>query len=112
MRKIEREMNKAIAGGYDWKCDNTRVEYNQETDTVSVFLYNNLIAILGENSIQIFDGGVQSKTTKSRLNAILFENGAGGESVYQRRNQWFVRVNEPFKVDYKVIPFTSGMMVE
>ena len=72
MRKIETLMNKAIENGNDWSLDNTRVE--TFGDIAHVYLYGNLISRIGEGWIQLFDGGKQSKTTKSRLNAVLEAN--------------------------------------
>ena len=88
MRKIEREMNAAIRDSRDWKSGNTEVHFH---DGVSfVFLHGNCIAQVKENSIRLFDGGWQSNTTKSRLNAILQENAIKGECVFQRNFKWFV----------------------
>jgi len=101
MRKIETLMNKAIANGNDWSRDNTRVE--SFGDIAHVYLHGNLISRIGEGWIQLFDGGWQSKTTKSRLNAILEANGLPGEYVFQRNYQWFVNYNG------SPIPFFSGM---
>tara|TARA_R100000315_G_C5088993_1_gene51265 strand:- start:96 stop:410 length:315 start_codon:yes stop_codon:yes gene_type:complete len=101
MRKIETLMNKAIANGKDWSLDNTRVE--TYGDIAHVYLYGKLISRIGEGWIQLFDGGVQSKTTKSRLNAVLEANGLPGEYVFQRNRQWFVNYNG------SPIPFFSGM---
>ena len=42
--------------------------------------------------MQIFDGGYQSVTTKSRLNAILSEHGITGEGVFQKDWKWFIRL--------------------
>ena len=39
----------------------------------------------------IFDGGYQSKTTKSRLNVLCNEYCIKGEGVFQKNYQWFVR---------------------
>ena len=73
MRVIERKMNAAITAGKDFKLDNTQVvSYTNSSD---VYLYGNLIARVGETWVEIFDGGHQSATTKSRLNAILREHG-------------------------------------
>ena len=77
MRKIETLMNKAIENGNDWSLDNTRVE--SYGDIAHVYLYGNLISRIGEGWIQLFDGGKQSRTTKSRLNAVLEANGLPGE---------------------------------
>ena len=101
MRKIETLMNKAIANGNDWSRDNTRVE--SFGDIAHVYLHGNLISRIGEGWIQLFDGGWQSRTTKSRLNAILEANGLPGEYVFQRNYQWFVNYNG------SPIPFFSGM---
>ena len=110
MRKIEREMNTAIAERRDWRKDNTRVVYSPVRDTVEVYLHNNLIAIITEGAIQIFDGGWQSNTTKSRLNAIFDGNGHPSEGVYQKQYQWYVRINT---VGNKIVtvPFFSGMRI-
>ncbi len=105
MRKIETLMNKAIANRCDWKCDNTRVEYEEGNQISRVYLHGNKIAEIGDNFIQLFDGGWQSKTTKSRLNAILSENGAGNEYIYQKNHQWFI------SYDGKEEEFESGILL-
>jgi hypothetical protein len=87
MRKIETQMNRAINQEIDWKQDNTEV-INIEGVSF-VYLYSNLIAMVGETWLEIFDGGHQSNTTKSRLNAILQAHG-NGEYVYQKNFNWFV----------------------
>ena len=105
MRKIERQMNAAIAKSVDWKCDNTEVV---NIDGVSiVYLHSNKIAEVGDTFIRLYDGGYQSATTKSRLNAILHEHGIGGESVFQKSYQWFLR--SKFGTEFTTIPFFSGM---
>ena len=89
MRKIETQMNAAIQANQNWSKDNTRVE---TTDGVSkVFLYGHLIAEVDEDSMTIFDGGFQSVTTKSRLNALCDEFCVAGEGVFQKNYKWFVR---------------------
>ena len=90
MRKIEREMNAAICQNRNWASGNTSVTFDPETNESKVFLHGNHIATIGENFVQIFDGGYQSATTKSRLNAILQEHGIKGECVFQRNFNWFV----------------------
>ena len=101
MRKIETLMNKAIESGDSWSLDNTMVR--TVDDVAHVYLFGNLISKIGEGFIELFDGGYRSKTTKSRLNAILLENGLPGECVFQRNHQWFVNYNG------SPIPFFSGM---
>jgi hypothetical protein len=90
MRKIEREMNAAILNNQNWQKDNTKVTFDPETNESKVYLYGNHIATVGDDFVQIFDGGYQSNTTKSRLNAILHDHGCGGECVFQRNWNWFV----------------------
>ena len=87
MRVIERQMNQAISQEIDWKKDNTEV-INIEGVSF-VYLYSNLIAMVGDTWLELFDGGHQTNTTKSRLNAILSEHG-NGERVYQKNFNWFV----------------------
>ena len=89
MRKIERQMVDAILDCRNWKSGNTEVIADH--DGVSrVYLHDNKIAEIGEDYVTIFDGGYQSSTTKSRLNAILQANAINGECVYQRNFKWFV----------------------
>ena len=88
-RKIEQQMNAAIAARKDWHCANTRVSYDPETQISSIYLHNNLISQVGESFIKLYDGGWQSVTTKSRLNAILKANGAD-DGIYQKDFQWYI----------------------
>ena len=100
MRKIERLMNDAITNERDWQLDNTMVS-NQ--DGVSfVFLHGNCIAQIGDTFVRLFDGGWQTNTTKSRLNAILTVHG-NGERVFQKNFNWFVSTNDGD------VEFESGM---
>ena len=88
MRKIEQQMIAAIRDSRDWKCDNTEV-INKE-DFTEVFLHGNHIATIDDTSVTLFDGGFQSKTTKSRLNAICDAFCIRGEGIFQRNWKWFV----------------------
>ena len=90
MRKIEREMNAAILNNQNWQKDNTSVTFDPETNESKVYLHGNHIATVGDTFVQIFDGGYQTVTTKSRLNAILKEHGIKGECVFQKNFNWFV----------------------
>jgi len=90
MRKIETEMNAAILNNQDWKSGNTVV--TSFNGVSHVFLFGNKIAEVGDNFIRLFDGGHQTATTKSRLNAILAEHGAPGECVFQKNFEWFIRL--------------------
>ena len=102
MRLIERQMNDAITAGIDWKKDNTMV--TTVNNVSHVFLHGNKIAEVGDNFIVLMDGGWQTVTTKSRLNAILREHGIGHEAVFQKNHVWHFRC-----ADKTVIPFFSGM---
>ena len=113
MRKIEQEMNAAISNNLNWQKDNTSVTYDPETNESTVRLHGNTIAIVGDDFVQIFDGGWQTNTTKSRLNAILSEHGIAGEGVFQRNWNWFVHKfvgqagTSPVYNEYE---FTNGFM--
>ena len=102
MRKIETLMNAAIKSKKDWRLDNTEVV--AYTNIVDVFLYGNLIARIGETWMELFDGGRQSSTTKSRLNAILREHGLENEGIFQKNKKWLFSSNSS-----GTIPFFSGM---
>ena len=106
MRKIERLMNVAISNNHEyWSKANTSVE---TIDGVSyVRLHGNLIAEVDDNGIKLYDGGWQSVTTKSRLNAILSEHGIAGEGVFQKDYQWFIRLYNG--TEFFVTEFRSGM---
>ena len=83
-------MNNAISNNQDWQSGNTSVTYDPETNESIVRLHGNTIAVVGDNFVQIFDGGWQTTTTKSRLNAILQEHGIKGECVFQKNFKWYV----------------------
>ena len=105
MRKIESQMNAAISEGKDWSNANTRVE---NRDGVSyVYLHNNLIAEVDDRGIKLYDGGWQSNTTKSRLNAILSEHGIAGEGIFQKQFEWFIRLYNG--TEFFTTEFRSGM---
>jgi hypothetical protein len=107
MRKIEREMNAAISNNVDWQKDNTTVTFDAETGESKVYLHGNHIADVGDNYIRLFDGGWQSNTTKSRLNAILSEHGEAGDCVFQKNFDWFVNMNTVRGIS--TVPFFSSM---
>jgi hypothetical protein len=90
MRKIEQEMNNAISNNKNWQSANTVVTFDPETNESKVYLHGNHIATVGDDFVQIFDGGWQSTTTKSRLNAILSEHAIKGECVFQKNFKWYV----------------------
>ena len=91
MRKIERQMCDAVQGNRNWKNANTEVTIDLETNTSSVYLHGNLIATVTDNDMTIYDGGWQSNTTKSRLNALCDAFCYKGEYVFQKDFKWYVR---------------------
>ena len=101
MRKIETEMNAAVTNRYDFKKANTTVEINDRI--AEVRLHGNLIARVGDNFVQILDGGWQSVTTKSRLNALLSAVTPDG-GVFQKDFTWFYNSSK-----VGTVPFMSGM---
>ena len=105
MRKIESQMNSAISKSVDWKCDNTEVV---NIEGVSfVYLHGGKIAEVGDTFIRLYDGGYQSATTKSRLNAILHEHGLPGEGIFQKKFEWFITLRTSGGLD--TVPFFSSM---
>ena len=101
----------AVQNNINWKSGNTSVHYSEEYGTSTVYLHDNLIAIVSDNDMEIFDGGWQSNTTKSRLNALCAEFCVDGEGVFQKDFAWYVRkfvgaING--KNVYKTEDFVSG----
>jgi hypothetical protein len=102
MRVIERQMNDAINQEIDWKKDNTQVIHIEGVSFV--YLYSNLIAMVADTWLELFDAGYQTQTTKSRLNAILRAHG-NGETIYQKNFDWFVSTKDgevPFHGNIKL----------
>ena len=95
MRKIEQQMNDAVANNKNWQSANTSVHYCEENGESIVRLHGNKIAVIGDDFLQIFDGGWQTNTTKSRLNALIdrFCN-AVTDGVFQKDYQWYIRDNK------------------
>ena len=106
MRKIEAKMNKAMRHFLPFSSGNTTVV--QHRNEMDVFLHGNHIATLCKISmdLRLFDGGWQSNTTKSRLNALLDEFG-GGDRVIQKDFTWYLVSN----LDNSRRAFFSGMTV-
>ena len=107
MRKIETLMNAAISNNQNWQSGNTSVHFDEESGVSVVRLHGNKIAEVGDTFIRLFDGGFQSVTTKSRLNAILQAHGDEGDCVFQKKFEWFVTLNT--KQGLTTVPFFSSM---
>jgi len=69
-----------------------------------VYLHGNHIATVGKGFMAIYDGGFQSNTTKSRLNALLQEFRPHTQ-VFQKNYEWFIKAHNT------VHPFISGSLV-
>ena len=109
MRKIEQQMCEAIQSNKNWASGNTSVI--TEDTTSKVYLHGNHIATVGDDFMTIFDGGYQSVTTKSRLNALCDEFCIAGEGVFQKDFAWYVRlfvgaING--KKVFKTVDFVNG----
>ena len=101
----------AVQGNRNWKNANTEVTIDLETNTSSVYLHGNLIATVTDNDMTIYDGGWQTNTTKSRLNALCSEFCIAGEGVFQKNFLWYVnkfvgKING--ENIFKTEEFTSG----
>ena len=93
----------AINSSKNWQSANTSVHFNEESNTSIVRLHGNKIAEVTDDSMTIFDGGWQTTTTKSRLNALINEFcNAVTDGVFQKNYQWFVTDNNVTK------EFTNG----
>ena len=99
-------MNQAMRYFRPFSSANTTVVQNDRD--MDVFLHGNHIATLCKISmdLRIFDGGWQSNTTKSRLNALLDEFG-GGDRVIQKDFTWYLVSN----LDNSRRAFFSGITV-
>ena len=111
MRKIEMMMNSAIRYRKNFSSGNTSVrcfKTNGITTDVDVYLHGNHIASVdtATNALTIKDGGWQSVTTKSRLNALLDEF-VPSMGIFQKDWTWFLRDS----IDGSKRLFISGMTV-
>ena len=104
-------MCQAVLNNKNWTSGNTSVMIDEETNTSSVYLHGNLIATVTDNDMTIYDGGWQTNTTKSRLNALCSEFCIAGEGVFQKNFLWYVnkfvgKING--ENIFKTEEFTSG----
>ena len=96
-------MCSAVHNNQNWSNSNTTVSFNEEDNISIVRLHGNKIAEVGDDYMTIFDGGYQSVTTKSRLNALINEFcNAFTDGVFQKNYQWFITDNNVTK------EFTNG----
>ena len=115
MRKLETRMNNAIRKRQNFSNNNTSVQTGSFFDSKGnyceeskVFLHGNHIATYDHvtKELALFDGGWQTVTTKSRLNALCNEF-ATGFGVFQKNWDWFVSDFD----NKNVIDFFNGVTV-
>ena len=106
MRKLERQMNFAISNKADWSGSNTQVNFNSNTNCSSIYLHGHQIAAVDHNlkAVKLSSCGYETRTTKSRLNALL-EEVKWGCRVFQKNFDWFVSYND------QVASFWDGMIL-
>jgi hypothetical protein len=112
MRKIENDMIGAINARIrnplelrPWASGNTDVRRNETTNAIEVKLHRNFIAKIehdGERAtyVTLNDGGWQTVTTKSRLNAIAQAFNVSG--VYQKKFSWYLDDGTPFEGEHRL----------
>ena len=108
MRQIEKQMNFALSNKGNFSKDNTSVSYHSSENLSEVRLHGNLIAWLDHSKqvLALSSAGWHSNTTKSRLNALLYEFNTGIR-VFQKNWDWFV-------TDFtgkKKVDFYDGLLV-
>ena len=96
MRKIEEQMNSAIANGINWTSGNTQVTHVD--GTAKVYLHGHNIANIADGAIEMFSCGWRTVTTKSRLNAILQGFTFSGKAqIFLKDFTWYVgTLHQPF----------------
>lgn len=88
MRIIEQQMLEAISLRRNWRRSNTRVEIVANGTLAAVYLHENLIALvhLHASVLYLSSAGWRTRTTKSRLNALLDRYN---RSIYQCHGVWY-----------------------
>jgi hypothetical protein len=98
-RKIENEMIKAIQNKTEYRNGNTRVY--QSSEGFRVVCHKTSIVTQTFNLFRLDSGGWESKTTKSRINAVLLAIGSPYRLI-QTQNRWYLtKPNElPNYIDF------------
>ena len=94
MRQLEQQMNFAVSNKGNWSGSNTSVSYIKSENLSEVRLHGHLIAWFDHTkmTLGLSSCGWETNTTKSRLNAFLYEV-AYGVHVFQKNWQWFLHDN-------------------
>ena len=116
MRQIEKEMNMAIKSKTAWSKSNTCTTFDSKIENCFVYLHGNHIATYNyaNKELSLYDGGWQSNTTKSRLNALCNEF-ATGFGVFQKNWDWFVSdFNQKNVIDFfdGVTVYSDGVFIK
>ena len=101
-------MNNAVKNKIAWSKNNTLTTFDSTIENCFIYLHGNHIATYNYalKELELFDGGWQSVTTKSRLNALCNEF-ATGFGVFQKNWNWFIS-------DFQGVakPFFDGAIVD
>ena len=101
-------MNFALSNKGNWSGSNTSVTYYPAENLSEVRLHGNLIAWLDHTTqaLALSSAGWHTNTTKSRLNALLYEFNTGVR-VLQKQYDWYIQ-------DFtgkKTVDFYDGILV-
>jgi|TARA_E500000305_G_scaffold72335_1_gene58285 hypothetical protein len=98
-RKIENEMVQSIVNDESFKKDNTKVINNKTY--FDIYLHGHKIAVYYPNSMKLHvnNCGYATRTTKSRLNALIKFVDGGLSGIYQKRGQWYLKTTSQNNVE-------------
>ena len=94
-------MNFAVSNKGNWSGSNTSVTYHQSENLSEVRLHGHLIAWYDHSNgkLALSSCGWETVTTKSRLNALLYETFTG-HKIIQKDFAWYVSDFQGKKVDF------------
>ena len=108
MRVIDSKISAMILKGlkkekFDRKLSKRDRVVSDGHGKVRVILWNTEIAVLDAQTDEIIvkNGGFESVTTKSRINAMLYAWAQGNPSISQRKWVWYVDERCPLTLDQK-----------
>ena len=108
MRVIDKKISALILKGLEGKAFDRKLSKRDRvvsdgTGKVSVFLWKTEIAEFDPyvNEIIVKDGGYQTVTTKSRINALLSGWAQGNPGISQRKWVWYIDEVCPLTRDRK-----------
>ena len=92
MRKITEEAVNKFYNKEAFRSGNTKVEVRE--GIAYFYLHDNCISILGDETLFISTCGWETKTTKERLNGILFKVLGSSYQIRQKNFIWYIK-DEP-----------------